>query len=204
MDLNQYFDKIFYINLSKDTDRNTHILRQLEKFNITNFERFDAISYSELPKQSEWRNFNKKDTRYILNSCGCRDSHLEIVKIARNRGYRQILILEDDIVFHQDPHNLLGYNEGILNDWDMLYFGGQIEHFFRNQVVGGYAYAVKSTIFDDIINMCIPSGMEVDNFYAKILHHMSYNGNQSGKYNIRLIQPFNSIAVDFSFGSNIR
>jgi hypothetical protein len=86
----------------------------------------------------------------------------------------------------------------------MLYFGGQVEHFFRNQIVGGYAYAVNHTLFDDISNMAVPSGMEIDNFYAKILHHMSYNHNQSGKYNIRMIQPFNTVTVDFSFQSNIR
>jgi hypothetical protein len=33
---------------------------------------------------------------------------------------------------------------------------------------------------------------------------MSYNNNQSGKYNIRMVQPFNTVTVDFSFPSNIR
>ena len=202
--LDQYFDKIFYINLAKDVDRNKHILRQFEKFNITNFERFDAISYSQIPDQHLWRNFNKKDTKYILNSLGCRDSHLGIVKLAQSRGYKRILILEDDIVFNHNPHQLLELNEAILNDWDMLYFGGQVEHFFRNQIVGGYAYAINHTLYPDILNMGVASGMEIDNFYAKILHHMSYNNNQSGKYNIRMVQPFNTITVDFSFPSNIR
>jgi glycosyl transferase, family 25 len=202
--LNQYFDKIFYINLAKDVDRNNHILRQLEKFNITNFERFDAISYSQVPEQYLWRNFNKKDIKYITNSLGCKDSHLGIIKLAKQRGYKKVLILEDDIVFQQNPHYILELNQAILNDWDMLYFGGQVEHFFRNQIVGGYAYAVNHTLFDDILNMAVPSGMEIDNFYAKVLHHMSYNHNQSGKYNIRMIQPFNTVTVDFSFQSNIR
>ena len=85
----------------------------------------------------------------------------------------------------------------------MLYFGGLVEPFFRNQIVGGYAYAVKNTLFDDIINMANASGMEIDNFYAKIIQHMSYNYNQSGKYNIRVILPFNLVGHKF-FNSNIQ
>jgi hypothetical protein len=46
--------------------------------------------------------------------------------------------------------------------------------------------------------------MEVDNFYAKILYHMSYNYNETGKYKIKKIEPFNTIKVDFNFESNIR
>jgi radical SAM superfamily enzyme with C-terminal helix-hairpin-helix motif len=81
---------------------------------------------------------------------------------------------------------------------------GNIEHFYRNQIVCAHAYAVRDTMYDDIINMAIPSGMEIDNFYAKILQHMSYNGNQSGKYNIRIAIPFNTIRQNESFQSNIK
>jgi len=202
--INTYFDKIFYINLDKDVDRNEHILFQLAKFNITNIERVSGVVYHDVPDESLWRNFNIKEKRYVLSSLGCRDSHLSIIKIAKERGYKRILILEDDIVFLQDPNELLRRNEAIINDWDMLYFSGLVEHFFRNQIVGGYAYGISHKLYDDMINMAIPSGMEMDNFYAKIIQHASYNYNQSGKYNIRMIEPFNSIIVSDKFKSNIR
>jgi hypothetical protein len=48
------------------------------------------------------------------------------------------------------------------------------------------------------------SGMEMDNFYAKIIQHMSYNHNQSGKYNIRVVLPFNQIVQNKGFNSNIQ
>jgi len=79
-----------------------------------------------------------------------------------------------------------------------------IEHFFRNQIVCLHAYAIRKSVFDDVLNMCNPSGMEVDNFYAKVLQHMSYNYNQSGKYNIRTIQPFNTIIQNQNYDSNIK
>ena len=36
--VNEYFDKIYYLNLAKDTDRNQSMLDQFAKFDITNFE----------------------------------------------------------------------------------------------------------------------------------------------------------------------
>lgn len=202
--INQYFDKIFYINLEKDVDRNANMLKQFEKFGITNYERFEANTYNFIPAQECFRNFNIKEDRYVINSLGCRASHLGVVKLAKERNYNKILILEDDIEILLDPNELLRINNNILNDWDMLYFGGLIENYFRNQIVCAHAYALNKTIFDDIINMCESSGMEIDNFYAKILHHMSYNNNQSGKYNIRIMMPFETIRQIKTLPSNIR
>ena len=126
------------------------------------------------------------------------------IKIAKERNYTKILILEDDITFLEDPNYLLKQNYDILNDWDMLYFGGLIEPFFRHQIVCTHAYAIKNILFDNIIYMAEPSGMEIDNFYAKVLQHASYNHNQSGKYNIRIIQPFNRIIQNKNFESGIQ
>jgi GR25 family glycosyltransferase involved in LPS biosynthesis len=202
--INTYFDKIFYINLEKDVDRNASMIAQFEKFGITNYERFNAFRSGELPNEHAYRNFIDKEHRYVLNSLACRESHLSVIKIAKEREYNRILILEDDVEFQVDPNEILGINIDISNDWDMLYFGGLVEHYFRNQIVCAHAYAVNSKMYDDIINMCTASGMEIDNFYAKILHHMSYNYNQSGKYNIRMTIPFDTIKQNKSFISNIR
>jgi len=202
--IDAYFDKLFYINLASDTLRNEHMIAQFSNFGIENYERIDAIAIKELPGDEAFRNFNKKDPKYVVGSISCRTSHIQCIKTAKARNYKKVLIFEDDVVFNDDPNKLLSQNYELLNDWDMLYFSGLVEQFFRNQIVGGYAYAVRNTVFDDIINMAEASGMEIDNFYAKILQHMSYNNNQSGKYNIRIIQPFNLISHNYAFNSNIQ
>lgn len=202
--IDTYFDKIFYINLKEDSARNDNILLQFQKYRITNFERVEAVETNEFPNPIFYRNFNKKDDQYVLGSLSCRASHLKCIKIAKQNDFSRILILEDDIEFLEDPNKLLARNLAILNDWDMLYFGGLVEHFFRNQVVCAHAYGLSSVLFDDILNMAENSGMEIDNFYAKVLHHMSYNHNQSGKFNIRLIEPFNRIIQNKLFQSNIQ
>ncbi len=204
LSLNTYFDKIFYINLKSDITRNENICLEFQKNEITNFERFEAIELTSIPDHSRYRNFNKKDLKYILTSLSCRASHIECVRLAKQRKYSKILIFEDDVVFLQNPNALLAQNANILNDWDMLYFGGLIEPAYRNQIVCTHAYAIRRSMFDDILNMAEPSGMEIDNFYAKILQHMSCNYNQSGKYDIRIITPFNQVIQSNSFNSNIR
>lgn len=196
--LNAQFDKIFYINLAKDVERNFHILEELSKYNITNFERVEGVIHDSIPNKNLWRNFNKTDDKYVLGSLGARDSHLKTISIAKERCYKRILILEDDITFVTNPNRI-----DINQEWDMLYLGGMIEPHFRNQIVGAYAYALSEKIYDDILNMAIPSGMEIDNFYAKILQHMSLNSGRYGQYNIEKILPF-PIRVNFDYGSNIR
>lgn len=201
--INTLFDKIFYINLEKDVDKNQHMIRQFEYFGITNFERFEGIVCDMVPEKDLWRSFIKKSEIYVKGSIGCRESHLGVIKLAKERGYERIAILEDDVVILEDLNKILETNLDLIAIADMFYFGGLIEPYLRGQVVGAYAYAVRSTIFDDIINMAIPSGMEIDNFYAKIIQHMSYNYNERGRYNVLLLQPFNSIIVNDTFKSNI-
>ena len=202
--LDSYFDRIFYINLERDTLRNEQMVSQFQKYGITNYERVDAIAFAELPGKEKYRNFIKHDPKYLLGSLSCKASHIKCVELAKERNYKRILILEDDVICLQDPNVLLAHNQAVLNDWDMLYFGGLVEPHFRGQIVCAHAYCVKNTLYEDILNMADASGMEIDNFYAKILQHMSYNYNPSGKYNIRVIMPFNQIVQNKALGSNIQ
>jgi len=203
ININEYFDKIFYINLDKDVHRNENLLQQFERFNITNFERVSGVRVMRIPERSQYRNFIKSDSKYIMGQLGCRASHISAVQIAKARGYSRILILEDDILFLEDPSALLMANQWLHNDWDMLYFGGLVEPFFRNQIVCAHAYGINSNLFDDILELGPASGMEIDNFYAKIIQHMSYNHTNFGKYRIRIVQPFNKIIQDKNHESNI-
>lgn len=206
MNINIFFDKIFYINLDKDTERDSKMIEQFKRYNITNYERVSGTVWELIPDISYWRNFNQDQSneKYVLGSLGCRNSHWRITKMSIERGYNKILILEDDVIFTDDPHEILKNNMDKLDNWDMLYFGGTEEDNFGGQIVGAYAYCLNRKLMEEIYYMLPTSGMEVDNFYAKVLFHMSYNYSKSGRYNIKKIEPFNTIKVDFGFTSNIR
>ena len=76
----QYINKIFYINLKKRVDRQEQIELELDNFNLE-YERFEAI---ETPG---------------FGILGCGLSHLSVLKLAKERNYGNILILEDDFTF---------------------------------------------------------------------------------------------------------
>lgn len=204
--LDTFFDKIFYINLDADTERNEKMIEQFNKYNISNYERISATVIDSIPDKYYWRNFNVNalNEKYIKGSLGCRNSHWRIMGICLEKEYEKVLILEDDVVIKEDPNILLEKNKDLLNSWDMLYFGGTEEHHFNGQIVGAFAYALNRKLIEEIYYMLPSCGMEVDNFYAKILFHMSYNYSPTGKYIIKKIEPFNMISVDFNYESNIR
>jgi glycosyl transferase family 25 len=92
-----------YINLENRKDRKNHIENGLKKVEFNNFSRFNAILDT-----------NKG---YI----GCSRSHLECLKLAREKNYSNVIIFEDDFEFtiDKDEFNyLLNY---ILNiDYDVF------------------------------------------------------------------------------------
>jgi GR25 family glycosyltransferase involved in LPS biosynthesis len=193
--LDSYFDKIYYINLKKDVGKNEGILKQFREFNITNFKRIEGTVLEVVPDRYYWRNFNEHllSEKYILGSLGCRNSHLRIMEDALNNDYSKILIFEDDAVFTQDPNKILNNNVNNLGNWDMVYFGGIIEPQHRNQIVRSHAYGISRKLIEETYYMASSSGMEIDNFYAKILFHMSYNYSPTGKYLIQKMHPFNTV-----------
>jgi GR25 family glycosyltransferase involved in LPS biosynthesis len=190
------FDMVYYINLDKDEEKNSKILRYFTNFNIQKFKRISGVVVDNDLEQipySVYRNFNKKDEQYIRHSLGCRLAHLLCIEDAKKNQYKNILIFEDDVIFSRNLNDLLLGNMNHITEYDMLYFGGLEEQLFRNQIVTTHAYGLSEGIYDDILSMCIPSGMEIDNFYAKIIQHMSVNNRKGGKYIIKKIEPFNSI-----------
>lgn len=201
--LNTYFDKIYYLNLDKDSKRNYNILEQFKRWNITNYKRISGVIVEQDIDFQLYRNYIKRGRKYVLGSYGCALTHLKAIRDAKENGYDRILIFEDDILITINPHELLS-NSKHRQDWDIIYFGGLIEPYYRGQIVCAHAYGLSARILDDILNMAIPSGMEIDNFYAKILQHMSYNYTNIGKYVTEIIRPFNKIIQSDEYLSNIK
>ena len=169
--IDNYFNKVFYINLDADTTRNQYLLNQFNKYNIHNIERISGTIVKDVPELYYWRNFNVEfiTKKYITGSIGARNAHWRIMELSIKRGYERILILEDDVLIHQDPNHILDINKNSLDRWDMLYFGGLVENHFGGQIVCAHAYAVYRKIMEEAYYMLQSSGMEVDNFYAQSL-----------------------------------
>ena len=80
--MSENISKVIYINLNKRTDRKEKIEKELNDFGL-DYERFEAI---ETPIPG-------------FGTVGCGLSHLAVLKLAKERNYENVLILEDDFTF---------------------------------------------------------------------------------------------------------
>jgi GR25 family glycosyltransferase involved in LPS biosynthesis len=155
--LNSYFDKIYCINLDRRDDRWGECLIEFEKHSI-DVERFSAIDGKDLKSLSG------------LNSgqVGAIYSHMGVIQKAKESNLDNVLILEDDVEFHDNVNQMFfDYIENVPSDWDIIFFGGNhsenniwmteplipvTEHVYK--IIRSYAnhcYAVKNTVYDKLI-----------------------------------------------------
>jgi GR25 family glycosyltransferase involved in LPS biosynthesis len=175
--LNKYFDKIYYINLEKRKDRNQECVNELQKNNII-AKRFTAID-GKLIVNANWN--------YSLGALGCLQSHLEIIKEAKNNKYNSILILEDDVVFKDNlENNFKQYYAQLNKEWDILYLSGNYNKHIQNSfekitdniikcnlTYTTHCYAIKNTIYDILIDILNKATKPIDVEYAKIQKNLN-------------------------------
>ena len=78
--------KIYYINLDRRTDRREQMETELTRMGLTG-ERYSAIEANP-------------------SIIGCCQSHLNVLKKAKDEGLANVLILEDDFIFIVDKNEL--------------------------------------------------------------------------------------------------
>jgi hypothetical protein len=110
------FDKVYCINLDRRPDRLENFKKEVNKFNLGEFERFSAYDGKQLNLTNE---YNLKP-----GEIGIIKSNLDIIKDAKKNNYKTILIIEDDCVFSDEIINFDDYFKLLPSDWDMLYMGG--------------------------------------------------------------------------------
>jgi hypothetical protein len=165
--INKYFDHIYCINLDRRSDRWEECVKIFDKHNLS-VERFSAIDGNTI----------NNPTKLLPGEYGILSTHIELIKDAKNKGYKNILILEDDVEFIDNLNEMFdSIKEQIPNDWVMLYLSGnhvggslqisenvfQIFHSFAI-----HSFAIKSELFDLIINGLPRYKKAVDVFYAEL------------------------------------
>jgi glycosyltransferase involved in cell wall biosynthesis len=145
------------INLKSREDKRKIVISHLKKFNIK-FNFYTAIL-----------NKNPK--------LGCKLSHLEVIKNAINREYKQILIVEDDVKFITRPNIDIS---ALPSNWDMCYLGGTVyrvldknnPNWYRVQCWTTHAYIInlENKKLIDEINKSVDTEDEIDKFYLLKIH----------------------------------
>ena len=203
MNINEYFNQIYVINLDSRPDRMASVEKQLENANISNYKRFSAIKVEpeNLSRYStvSYDRFEKKYSKYILGSLGCKLSHLAVIKEAQENDYDRILILEDDILIDENIDVMFEKATNQLKEWDMFYLGGNYRYgglyangnkweqdVFSDNIqklkgaMCACAYGLSKNIYGAILNNAFQSGQEIDIFY----YSMHQFRNEFGYYGV--------------------
>ena len=184
MNINNYFDKIYLLNLHRRKDRLNLSMDKINKVGL-NVEVFGGTDGTVLNYV-----LGKLGNSYFSNPSylGCVISHLSIYKDAVVNGYERILILEDDNLIHSNINSIFDSLE--IPSWTDLFYLGYIplnddlsmwtygitmkEHqlltdkIFRcNNLWGLYSYGITNSLMKeclDIYHNDFP--MELDRFFV--------------------------------------
>jgi GR25 family glycosyltransferase involved in LPS biosynthesis len=179
--VNDFFDKVYLINLKRRPDKLKISTDLLNKLGIV-FELFEGVDFCEgVPADYP----NQPKSQFLINkpgAFGCLMSHIEIIKNAKKNNFDKILILEDDIAASENFINLFDQKvKDLPADWKLFYLGGsghtgENEHNVTTKITehisettGTYttsSYGVSSSLYDTILNKWDSGGETIDQIYV--------------------------------------
>lgn len=163
------FDGILYINLLQRKDRKKNILRELKKVSVDPNKVFRIEGLFD----------------ELNGSRGCVYSHMRALEVAIHKGWKNVLILEDDCIFIQDLFGINSYIEEFLyafkNDWDVFFLGTTVKYFkttFHNNYfkvqfsMRAHAYVVNGHYLSKLKQHYAStfSSLQQDLFFISSLH----------------------------------
>jgi hypothetical protein len=173
--LNEFFDKIYCINLDSRIDKWEECKKIFEHHNIV-VERVSPITPNE-----QIEGLLSTEYSLILTT-------IHILKISKENGYKKILIFEDDVEFcdlvegYSGPSledrfkNSIGY---LPEDWNLFYLGcgiytGQKSHIGGELFNVGFghtthSYGINHTFFDTCLQQLHEMKEPLDNIYVNIM-----------------------------------
>jgi hypothetical protein len=169
MTINQTFDQVYCINLKRRTDRRAHAESEFKKHGIE-VEWIEGIDSKELSLPATL--ISSDGTPVMPGDLGCTASHSKVCKLAKERGFKNYLVIEDDAIFCKNFIELFPlYIVQVPNDYDFLYIGGSIngeQYAISENVVKStnvyttHAMAVKETVYDALIEVWEKQNEKVD------------------------------------------
>lgn len=138
--------------------------------------------------------FDAIDCQYEMNgfsagAVGCHLSHLKCLMMAKKNGWKNVLILEDDVEFSESfSQDIQPFLDMLPEDWGMVNFGGNHLDAYPEQVDGilhkcsstrtTHAYLANSNIYDTLIDkltLSLDEFLPVDEVYAELQREQIIN-----------------------------
>lgn len=185
------FEYARVINLNSRADRWARMQTNLAAAGI-DAERFSAISIADLkecPPPLPLRDFllrvDGESDRFehkLQATWACMQSHLAVIRLAKEAGWSSVLILEDDCEFEPYTRPVLQRASAQLQklEWDIVFLGGTLKKgsirrkassnlMSVSRVRLAHAYVVNASVYDRILDEAPASGLPIDWYYSEIL-----------------------------------
>lgn len=189
MNVENFFERVILISLSKRQDRRELFFDALKKTGVNwNVEIFDAIDGLKTGTPELFRGIG-------AGAFGCWLSHLEILLRAANEGWNNYLVFEDDAIFlYGFCEKLERSLEELPEDWDQFYLGFQpinleiakptvvSDHVWRvGDANRTHAYAIHSRGYEKFIKHLFafdkkPKGFHVDHWFGVLHRQLDADG----------------------------
>jgi GR25 family glycosyltransferase involved in LPS biosynthesis len=176
-------DKVYIINLERRHDRKKKIITELQKVGITNYEFINAIDGKnpDIYKMYKKLKDEKKSKLKSSGHLGCLLSHIKALNKAYDDGFKQSLIIEDDIFFKSN--NFINELKNIvICPWKIIFLGAPIieKKIFLNKWAhcnkfpGTYGYIIKRELIQKILTLINKMNNCIDLIFMKYLHKHNY------------------------------
>lgn len=194
--INEYFDKVYVLNLLKRDSRMELMKKRLD-FTEIDHQVFNAVDGSVMRKI--WEAFYEKNPIFRNPSyLGCAVSHLSIYQHALENDYKKILIIEDDDRIHRDANLQMELFSSQIPEWEDLLYLGYIplsddcsrwdynvcsnfvakNVFLAKNLWGLYGYGISKNLMKEILEIYDKDfPMELDRFFVT---HIQPRGKSFG------------------------
>ena len=168
--LYNYFDAAYCINLESRPDRLFNFMERARSVGLEVI-RFPAIMPSLEECMGPW--FYDIDV-HRNKKLGNTLSHQAVIRDAKAKGYKRVLVFEDDAFFLSEFNQFQDYVEELrmVPYWDIFYLGGSPDNGFHSRkfipceqvtnthllyhvdvVWGTHAYAIQESFYDTVLNI---------------------------------------------------
>lgn len=177
--LHEFFDKTYLINLDRRTDRLDRVRQRCEKVGIS-FERISAVDGTNLAREVAEAKSGIESCYWNIAALGLVLTFRNIIQDCITSNIKSVLILEDDVFFHDEINALVGqWMPLIPGDWETIYFGAlHIEPFQPvNEYVGRmrkayhtHCWALNHCVFEKCMEITSTLSDPLDVIVANEIH----------------------------------
>lgn len=212
LEVNSVFDKVYLVSLAHDLEKRLKVGFQLRALGI-DFEWYPAVNGYEGEPLEGYLKYTKRPLGKMSHFVECGDyermrgskmiespgavgyihTYISIMQDAKARGFKNILVLEDDIILcHDFKLRFARFMESVDAGWKILHLGAsqyvwegiEIEKVLGDghyqpelhKTKGSFAIALNESIFDELIDNLSHLDAPFDNFPIGYLYE-SYRGS---------------------------